>query len=338
MLFYRKKTGERNRIMTQPVRWGILSAGKIAGHFAEDLKKTAGAQAAAVAARSKERADGFARKYGIDRSYGSYEELARDPGVDIVYIGTTHNFHMEHTLLCLGHGKHVLCEKPFALNAGQARRMIAAARDRKLFLMEAMWSRYNPVYRKAMRWVRMGAIGEIRMLKADFGFRCAWDPQGRLLNPELAGGSVLDVGVYPIALASHLFGAQPSKMHALAHLGKTGVDEQAAMLFKYAGGGLALLSSAVRTRTPANAFVIGTEGIVWMPRFWQAKFALMWRRRKLPKITIGQAGYRFEAAECGRCIRAAELESPEMTLGESLAIMETMDRVREKIGLQYPGE
>ena len=324
--------------MTAFIRWGILSAGRIADRFAGDLKKTPGAKVVAVAARSAQRAAAFAAKHSIPRAYGSYEELAKDPDIDVIYVGTTHNFHREHTLLCLENGKHVLCEKPFALNAAEARQMIACAHEKKLFLMEAMWSRFNPTYMRAMRWINDGLIGEVRMLKADFGFKAPWEPERRLLNPTLAGGSILDVGIYPIALASNLFGLQPSHIQALAFLGTTGVDEQAGMILKYAHGQLALLSSAVRTRIPNNALIIGTEGMVWMPVFWRARLALLWRPKKLPRITWGTAGYQFEAIEVGQCIREKRIESTVIPLAESLALMETMDQIREKIDLKYPGE
>lgn len=324
--------------MTALVRWGILSAGRIANHFVSDLKRTPDAKAIAVAARSAQRAAAFATKHGIPRAYGSYEELAKDPDIDVIYVGTTHNFHRAHTLLCLENGKHVLCEKPFALNAAEARQMITCAHEKKLFLMEAMWSRFNPVYMRAMRWVNDGLIGEVRMLKADFGFRAPWEPERRLLNPALGGGSILDVGIYPIALASHLFGLQPSHIQALAFLGTTGVDEQASMILKYTHGQLAVLSSAVRTRIPNNALIIGTEGMIWMPMFWRARLALLWHPRKLPRITWGRAGYQFEATEVGQCIREKKMESTVIPLDESLALMETMDQIREKIGLKYPEE
>lgn len=324
--------------MTAPVRWGILGAGSIARRFVSDLKQVAGAQAVAVGARSAERAAAFAAQFGIPRSHGSYEELAADAQVDCIYIGTPHSLHQAHTLLCLEHGKHVVCEKPFALNAEQARRMVARARERKLFLMEAMWSRFNPVYVRARQWIAGGLIGEVRMLKADFGFSVAREPEGRLFDPRLGGGALLDVGVYPISLASHLFGPRASAIQAVGWLGPTGVDEQAAMVFQYPEGQLALLSCAIRTCTPQNAVIIGTEGKIWLPAFWRARLAVLRRPKKAPRITWGKAGYRFEAAEAVHCIRAGRTESATMPLDESLAIMETMDRIREKIGLKYPGE
>jgi predicted dehydrogenase len=324
--------------MVASVRWGILSAGRMADRFAADLKKAAGTEIVSVAARSIQQAKAFAAKHHIPRAYDSYEALAKDPGIDVIYVGTTHNFHKAHTLLCLENGKHVLCEKPLAVNAAEARQMIDCARAKRLFLMEAMWSRFNPAYGHAMQWVHDGLIGEVRMLKADFGFRGPWEPERRLLNPELAGGSLLDVGIYPIALASHLFGSQPSEIQALAHLGATGVDEQAGIILKYSQGRLALLSSAIQTRTPQNAFIMGTDGMIWIPMFWRARLAVLWRPRKLPRITWGAAGYQYEATEVNQCVREGKTESTTVTLAESLAVMETMDHIRQKIGLKYPRE
>lgn len=204
--------------------------------------------------------------------------------------------------------------------------------------MEAMWSRFNPAYQRAMHWIQNGLIGEVRMLKADFGFRAPWEPEQRILNPVLGGGSILDVGIYPIALASQLLGTQPTDIQALAHLGATDVDEQAGIILKYPRGQLALLSSAVRTRTLHNAFIFGTEGIVWMPLFWRARLSVLWRSKKLPRITWNKAGYHYEAAEVNRCIRENQLESTAIPLADTLARMEILDQIRTQVGLKYPGE
>jgi predicted dehydrogenase len=324
--------------MVASIRWGILGAGRMADRFAADLKKATGTEIVAVAARSFQQAEAFAARHHISRADDSYEALAKDPGIDVIYVGTTHNFHKAHVLLCLENGKHVLCEKPLAVNAAEARQMIDCARAKRLFLMEAIWSRFNPAYRHAMQWVHDGLIGEIRMLKADFGFRGPWEPERRLLNPDLAGGSLLDVGIYPLALASHLFGSGPSAIQALGHLGTTGVDEQVGIILQYPQGQLALLSSAIQTRTPQNAFIMGTKGMIWIPMFWRARLAVLWCPKKLPRIAWGSAGYQYEAAEVNQCIREGKTESTTVTLAESLAVMETMDQVRKKIGLKYPRE
>jgi predicted dehydrogenase len=324
--------------MVKVVRWGILGAGRMADRFAIDLKKAAGAEIIGVAARSSQRAQAFAKRHHIPDACDSYEALATHPAIDVIYVATTHNFHRAHTLLCLENGKHVLCEKPLATTADEAQEMVDCARAKQLFLMEAMWSRFNPCHQRAMQWANDGLIGEIRMLQADFGFRGAWEPERRLLNAELAGGSLLDVGVYPLALASQLFGGRPAQVQALAWLGSTGVDEQAGVVMKYPQGQLALLSCAIQTRTPQNAFIIGTKGTIWLPMFWRARFAVLWRAGKLPRITWGRAAFVHEAIEVNRCIEQGKTESATMPLAESLALMKTMDQIRKMIGLQYPEE
>jgi predicted dehydrogenase len=321
------------------IRWGILGTGNIANKMADALKSLEDAELAAVGSRTKEKAEAFGEKHGIPRRHGSYQALADDPEVDIIYVCTPHTLHAENTLLCLDRGKAVLCEKPFTVNAAQARATVAKAREKGLFLMEAMWTRFLPAMRKCREIVRSGRIGEVRMLQADFGFRAGWDPQGRLLNPELAGGGLLDVGVYCVSLAYFLLGA-PSRLESLAHIGETGVDEQNALLLGYPGGEIAILSSAVRTNTPHVAFVMGTEGMIRIPAFWCA--------RELTVISGGQEerieaeysgnGFEFQAMEAMRCLREGLTESETIPLDESIAIMETMDRAREQWGLKYPGE
>ncbi len=324
--------------MNSDVGWGILGAGSIADAFASDLKNLADARLVAVGSRSREKAEEFAEQFGIQRAYGSYTEMVSDPGVDVIYVATPHPFHQEHTLLCLDLGKAVLCEKPMGINARQVRAMAGRARQRGRFLMEATWSRFNPVLVQVRRWLAEGRIGEVRMLTADFGFRASWNPQGRLLNLELAGGALLDVGCYTVALASMVYGHPPDQVQAAAHIGDTGVDEQTAMLFRYGQGQLALLSCAVRTETPQEARIDGTEGSIHIPSFWRASRATLRVTGRDPVETTGSSGYHYEAAEVMACLRASLTESAAMPLDESIAIAETMDRVRAFIGLRYPME
>lgn len=324
--------------MGNKVGWGILGAGGIAARFVSDLVKQPDARLVAVGSRSQDRAGEFASRHGIERAYGSYARLVEDADVDVVYVATPHPFHRPHTLLCLDHGKAVLCEKPMGVNAGHVRDMVARARANDLFLMEAMWTRALPVIRQTQKWVEEGRIGEVRMLTADFGFRTGWNPDGRLLNPELAGGALLDVGVYVIAMASMVFGGAPVEVHALAHIGETGVDEQTAMVLSYGDGALALLSCAVRTGTPQQARIDGTDGSIDIPDFWHATRATLNVRSEDPIEYTGEAGYHFEAAEVMTCLQAGKKESPLVPLDESIAIAQTMDQVRAQIGLAYPVE
>jgi len=323
--------------MNHTVGWGILGAGRIAGKFATDAKLVPGARLVAVGSRSTEKGAEFARQNGIERSYGSYAELVADPDVDAIYVATPHPMHCEHTLLALDAGKAVLCEKPFAVSAAEARRMIERARARKLFLMEAMWTRLNPITVQVRQWLAEGRIGEPRLATIDFGFRAAWNPESRLLNPALAGGALLDVGVYVLAYASMIFG-RPAQIQAAADIGATGVDEQTALVLKYGGGKLASLTCAVRTSTPQGARIDGTEGAIEIPAFWYATAARLIRPKEDPVEATGAHGFQYEIAEATSCLAAGQTESAAMPLDETLAIAETMDEVRRQIGLKYPFE
>ena len=219
--------------------------------------------------------------------------------------------------------------------------MIACAREQKKFLMEAMWTRFLPVIVKVREWLAEGAIGEVRMLTADFGFRTGWNPQGRLLNPELAGGGLLDVGVYTVAIAYMVFGQVPSAIASLAYMGETGVDEQAAMLLRYESGQLAILSCAVRTSTAHEARIMGTEGSIHIPAFWHSTSATLSRSGKEPvhvDMPFAGNGYNCEAVEVMHCLRAGKLESDVMPLDESLSIVETLEQIRAQWELKYPME
>jgi len=325
--------------MAEKIRWGILGTGGIASKFADGLSVLTDAELAAVGSRTQEGADRFGEQYQIPRRHASYEALATDPDVDVIYIATPHTFHNENTRLCLEAGKAVLCEKPFAINAVEAAGMIELAREKGLFLMEAMWTRYLPVIMHVRRLIAEGAIGEVRMLTADFGFRTGFNPEGRLFNPDLGGGALLDVGIYPVSLAYALFG-QPDTIKTLAGLGETGIDEQSAYLFGYESGQLALLSSAVRTNTPHEAIIAGTEGLIRIPDWWHARQFTLTKNgeTEVVELPFYGNGYNYEAAEVMRCLREGLLESETMPLDETLAIMGTMDAIREQWGLVYPKE
>lgn len=327
--------------MADTIHWGILGPGKIARKFAEGLKVLPDACLTAVGSRSRERADAFADAFGAPNRHGSYSELAADPDVDVVYVATPHPHHRDATVMCLEAGKPVLCEKPFAVNAGEARDMVACARANGVFLMEAMWTRWLPNIVKVREWLGAGAIGEVRMLLADFGFRCGWDPAGRLLNPGLAGGALLDVGIYMVSFASMVFARAPARVTSLGYIGETGVDEQAGMLLGYDGGEQAVLSTSIRTSTCQLARIHGTEGMIEIPAFWRGTRAVF-RRNGDPEEIFDEprigSGYNHEAEEVGRCLRSGKLESSVLPLDESLAIMETMDTIRGQIGLRYPFE
>ncbi len=323
------------------VRWGILGTGRIAADFATGLAFLPDAELAAVGSRSADAAAAFADRFGVARRHASYAALAADPAVDIVYVATPHPLHHANAAICLEAGKAVLCEKPFTLNAAQARDLVRLARERRVFLMEAMWTRFLPAVVEVRRLLAAGAIGEPRFLIADFGFCKEFDARHRLFDPALGGGALLDVGVYLASLASMVFGP-PTEVRSLVQLGPTGVDERAALLFGYGDGRFAQLSAAIVTGTPQEVTVVGDAGWIRIhPIWWKAiSFTLAVAGREPETIDAAFAGngYTHEAAEAMRCLRAGILESPGMPLAETVAVIETLDRVRAEWGLRYPTE
>ena len=329
------------RPINRPIRWGILGTGAIAAAFATALRQVTDVTLFAVGSRSQTSADDFAQTHDVGRAFASYAELAADPDVDVVYIASPHTAHFEHTMLCLGAGKHVLCEKPFALNSTQTEQMVALAKHNGLFLMEAMWMRFIPLIIELRRRVDAGEIGQVRMIQADFGFRAPRNPHSRLFNPELAGGALLDLGIYPLAFSALLLGA-PTEITSLANIGTTGVDEQSAYVLKHEGGELSVLASALRTQTSMSAWVYGTDGRIHLPKqFWRAKEMVLYRNEMEPEsihLPYTGNGYQFEAQEVVDCLRAGKTESEIMPLRDSEALMGTMDTIRRQWGLTYPNE
>lgn len=328
--------------MSQTIRWGILGTGAIAHKFVEALGVVPDAEAVAVGSRAQHTADAFGDEFAVPRRHASYQALVEDPEVDAIYVSSPHPMHHDNTLLCLNADKAVLCEKPFALNAREAESMVQCARDRGLFLMEAMWTRYLPAIAQVRQWLAEDAIGEVRMMTADFGFRANFNPEGRLFNPELGGGALLDIGVYIISLASMVYGEQPARIAALADIGATGVDEQTTMAFRYGSGAIASLACAVRTDTPRDVRIQGTRGSIHIPApFYDAQTATLNAGGEAP-VTVRpdrvENGFKYEIEEVGRCLREGLLESPALPLDETLAIIRTLDAVRAEIGLKYPME
>jgi dihydrodiol dehydrogenase / D-xylose 1-dehydrogenase (NADP) len=325
--------------MPEKLRWGILATGSIAHKFATGLTALDDAEAIAVGSRSIEGANKFGDEFNIPKRHDSYEALAADPDVDAIYIATPHSFHKENMLLCLDNGKAVLCEKPFTINAREAGEAIDFARARGVFLMEAMWTRYLPLMVEVRRMVAEGMIGDLRMITGDFGYRAGFNAERRTFNPALGGGALLDVGIYPLSLASMLLG-KPDRIASMAELGETGVDEQSAMILGYEGGQLAVLHSAVRTSSPHDAVIMGTDGLIRIhPPFWVPTTMTLQRSGKDPEeivIPFEGNGYNYEADEVHRCLKAGKLESDVMPLDETLSLMETMDDLRAQWGMVYP--
>ena len=323
------------------VRWGILGTGKIAKAFASALRDTPGAVLAGVASRSIGPAQAFAAEYGAASSYGSYQELADAPDVDMIYIGTPHPLHAENALMALHGGKGVLCEKPFTMNRREAERVVALARAKKLFLMEAMWTRFMPALAEVRRIIASGEIGPVRQVIADFGFTSQVGPEHRLHNPELGGGALLDLGIYPLSIASDLLGPVTA-VQSLAEMGETGVDTQTTFTMKHQDGGMSICSCSLRARTPAELTVSGELGYVRMNSMFHRATSISvaladGSSRTVDTPYIGN-GYAHEAIEVQRCLAEGLIESPRMTHDQSLALMGVLDTIRRQIGLRYAAD
>jgi len=324
------------------IKWGILGSGQIANAFVKGLKSLPDAKVVAVGSRSKERADAFAKQYDIPNAYGSYEELVENPEVEIIYVATQHQAHKKDALLCLKAGKAVICEKPFTVNAREAKELIKFAREQKLFLTEAMWTRYLPANVKVKELLTAGIIGDVKMVKVDAGFCGGWNPESRLFNPELAGGALLDIGVYAVSYASMVFNsAQPSKIVSIAHIGETGVDEEFSAILAHQNGAIATLTGFIRTTMPNDVWIIGTKGRLYIPHFWNASSVTLYvdgKVEELFELPYEFNGYNYEAAYAMRCLMEGRIESDIMPLDESLQIMKTMDTLRGQWDLKYPFE
>ncbi len=324
-------------------RWGILATGNIAASMAEALQDVDDAELIAVASRSKESARVFGTKWNIPRRYGSYEELARDPDVDVVYIATPHSLHAENMRLCLGAEKHVLCEKPLTLNAKESAECIALARTKKLFLMEAVWMRFFPAVAQLRRWTTEGVIGDVHLMQADFCLHVPFDSAHRLFNPELGGGALLDLGIYPLSLATFLFGF-PDELHGVAEIGPTGVDDLNVLTLNYNQDHrlIAQLASSTRVYKPHEAILLGTLGTVKVhdPFFHPDQLTL--HLFDSPPETHTHPyrgnGYFHEVEEVQRCLNEGRLESNIMPLDETQRMMELMDKLRREWGVVYPAD
>jgi len=328
--------------MKEKIKWGIISTGHISNKFADALKILPEAELLAVASRNEKNALEFAKKHQIPRAYASYTELANDPDIDVIYIGTPHTFHLENSAMCMRKGKAVLCEKAFTINVTEAREMVRIAKEENVFLMEAMIPRHIPLLKKVLKWIKDGRIGEVRMVKASRCARGVFPEGARQLNPELGGGSLLDVGVYVISFASMIFNKSPVEVIGLSHMGDWGSDEQGVAVLKYDQGEIADLSFALRTNAVDEAYILGTEGYIKIEDLFAVptKVSLIVDKKEIEIIEekiIGNA-LNYEAVEVMRCLNEGLKESPFMTLDESIQIMEIMDKIRKPWGLVYAND
>ena len=355
----------KSSVAARTIRWGFLGTGTVARDFAEGLRYVSGAELAAVGSRTPEKADHFARVSGAKRACKSYEELVTDPAVDVVYVATPHTLHKSHCLLALEAGKAVLCEKPFTANAGEAQEVIAVARRRKLFCMEAMWMHFLPGMQKAIDLIRSGAIGEPRMLTADFGTPVDFSPESRAFDAALGGGAMWDRGVYPLALAWRLFG-KPDKVDAMSTWAPTGVDEHSSAMIQYSGGQIAMLSATLTGYAANEAVIMGTKGRITiheplcrpdrltisqapMPASDEVSMVRLRIKHRLRSSRLVRSlrdlfpgrtktlhvpyvgnGYNYEASEVVQCINSGAVESRIWSLDQTAGVMQTLDLIRRR--------
>ena len=323
------------------VGWGIVGPGGISKKFARDLRIANGGHLQAVAGRNLDRAKAFATEFSAEFAFDDLLSLATEPSVDIVYIATPHNAHFEAAKLLLQHGKPVLIEKPLAINAAQAQELIAIARAKRVFLMEAMWTRFLPVYRHLEKWLADGRIGNCRLVASNFCVRIEPPPSSRLLNPNLAGGGLLDLGVYNLAMTRLILGGKPDKIQAIANFSPAGVDEMLSVTLGYPQNALAQFSCGFGSHGDNSLTVCGEEGRISIPaRFTAAQEATLTVGSHVETVCepFRGEGFEYEIEEAMRCLQTNEIESPLMPLDDTLATVETMDAIRAIIGLRYPFE
>ncbi len=320
--------------------WAVLGCGKIARKFSSDLKLLPNARLYAAASRDLQRAGEFAEEFGFDRSYGSYEEMVMDPNVDAVYIATPHSFHREHTLLCLNHKKAVLCEKAFAINKREAEEMVVCAKANNTFLMEAFWTMFQPSFRKALDVIKSGELGNLKMVRSDFAFNGPYDPQKRLYNIALGGGSLLDIGIYPVFAALTLLG-KPDSIKTMVDFSPAGVEESISMLFKYQNGEMASLSSSFASYSPVQTEYWCESGYLVLNAKWHAPTSITINRagekpEVFPSMHKVGFGYQYEAEHVMNCLDQGKIESDIMSWQMSIDLMETLDRIRKDAGIVFP--
>ena len=325
--------------MNQKIRWGIMGAGNIAHRFANAIQNVNGAELVAVSSRTKENGEKFAQKHHIEHVIVDYEELAKSSLVDAVYIATPHRQHFACAKMFLNAKKHVLCEKPICVNAKETIELYECAKENGVFLMEAMWTRVLPAIKEAQTMINRGDIGDIRNLEADFCYNFPYDKESRVYRPDLAGGGLLDVGVYCLHFASVFLGETPQKITAVGEV-VDGIDCQMNALLQYKNRAIASVSSAVTVEKPATAYIYGTDGYLEIPNFFGATELILHKNGEVTHIEKPYLGNGFEEEiiEVCDCIRLGKQQSDVMPVIKSIQIMEQMDEIRRQIGLQYPFE
>jgi dihydrodiol dehydrogenase / D-xylose 1-dehydrogenase (NADP) len=315
------------------VNWGIVGTGNIASSFARDFAFTTGGKITAVASRNMESAGKFCDRFAIEKAYGSYDELFEDQSIDIVYIATPHHVHYQNAADAMKSGKAVLCEKPITTCANDCKKLIEISHSTGSYLMEAMWTSFLPPILKAKEMIAAGNIGSIKKIKADFCFKANYNPSGRLFNPELAGGALLDIGIYPIALTQLILGEFPEKISVFSYKANTGVDLEETMIFEYKSGVIANLTSSLAYQMPCDALIVGEDGYIHIPDFFMARECFLYRNAQLvehfrdPRTAVG---YNYEIEAVQHDLMLGRTASQIMPLENSLELQKIMDAVRRK--------
>lgn len=326
--------------MKKKYKWGILAPGKMSAKFTAGLKLLDNVELYAVGSRDRSRAEKFASDYGFKKYYGSYEELARDSDVDVIYVASPHSHHLEHTMMCLQNKKAVICEKAFALNSREVSMMISEAEKQNLFLMEALWPQFQPVYRKTKEIMQSGKPGKLIHLNAQFSFQPPYDPADRKFNLELGGGSLLDIGIYPVIDALFFMGV-PSEIVAKASFTETGSEDSISIIFSYDDGRMATLYSSFRTAGSIGCDLLCENGNLFFSRArdMSQRLTVSINGKESEEFSLlpDGMGYQYEAIEVMRCIDEGKLQSEIVPLSFSVDLMKTLDRIRESAGIVYPG-
>ena len=327
--------------MKKDFKWGIIGPGRIAYKFADAVHEIKGASIYAIASRSVKDSEKLRQSFAAEMCYDSYEALVNDPNVDAVYVATPHRFHYENVLLCMQAGKHTLCEKSFTVNANQADELFSLSQKHRLFLMEAMWTRFLPIYSQVRKWMDREEIGEVRFVRSSLGFVAARDYADRLLNIELAGGTVLDLAVYTSALTQWTIGKNPSVVHASGFIGETGVDESINVSYRYEDGAAAQFNCTFEYQ-PENEFVIfGRKGRITVQRnFYNSTEAALHKGNQTKTVhrPFKTNGFEYQIMAAMEAIEAGRLDCEQMPQVDSLNNMRALDIIRQQIGMHYPFE
>lgn len=320
----------------EKVRWGIVSTGRITHQFVQDFKFVPNGEVVAVASREQQSANAFAGEYGIPKAYSGYERLLEDPEVDAIYVATPHSMHFQNTLDTIDAGKHVLCEKPFTVNPGESKALFEAASNSSVFVMEAMWTYFLPAIQKAQDWVRKGRIGKLRQVKADFGYpQLPYDPDRREYNADLAGGCLLEMGIYPVALAWLFMQKDPVELQVVAHKAPNGVEDDVVMVFDYgrdSEGAVATMGTSFRSKLQNWAYIIGEEGYIAIPNFWRASECSLYELdTRIDHFEDGRTslGFDYETIASNKDILAGRQQNSIMPWDTTMRLQQHMARVRK---------